>query len=192
MRVPFLLLDWRDAARALGAPQWALRGLLVLATALVLVALRQSGDASGWWAALVLVVAAWTAYKPDSVRPAVLIGLLMASWLVGGDEDNLGWSLVAAVGLLLVHASAAYAAETPPGGSPVTSTHRRWMIQTLIVTAMTAGVWALAAGFSEVRAPGRTAVTAAAMVGVVVTVLALALGTRPADSAAAVRPDRGR
>jgi hypothetical protein len=192
MRVPFLLLDWRDAARSLGAHQWALRGLLVLATALVLVALSQSGDESGWWAVLVLVVAAWTAYKPDSVRPALLIGLLMASWLVGGDEEDLGWSLVAAVGLLVVHAAAAYAAETPPGGSPARSTHRRWTLQTLVVTAMTAAVWAMAEGFSGVRAPGRTVVTAAALVGVLVTVLALALGTRPAESAAAVRPDRGR
>jgi hypothetical protein len=192
MRVPFLLLDWRDAARALGAHQWALRGLLVLATALVLVALSQSGDESGWWAVLVLVAAAWTAYKPDSVRPALLIGMLMASWFVGGDEDDLGWSLVAAVGLLLVHASAAYAAETPPGGSPARSTHRRWTLQTLVVTAMTAAVWAMAEGFSGVRAPGRTVVTAAALVGVLVMVLALALGTRPADSPAAVRPDRER
>jgi hypothetical protein len=192
MRVPFLLLDWRDAARGLGAHQWALRGLLVLATALVLVALSQSGDESGWWAVLALAVSAWTAYKPDSVRPAVLIGLLMGSWLVGGHEESLGWSLVAAVGLLLVHASAAYAAETPPAGSTASSTHWRWTLQTLVVTAMTAAVWAVAEGFSGVRAPGRTVVTAAALVSVLVTVLALALGTRPADSAAAVRPDRGR
>ncbi|MGH3505966.1 MAG: hypothetical protein ACRDO2_02040 [Nocardioidaceae bacterium] len=195
MRVPFFVLDLRDAAHDLGVHQWALRSLLVLGVALTLVAVGQAGDGVGLLVpAILFAVAFWTAYNPDSTRPTFLIGLLLAVWLVSVDDGGLGWSLAAATGLLIVHAAAAYAAETPAGGRPLSSTHRRWALHTLVVAGLTTTTWAIVRALDGVDAPGRDVGTGAALLGIVVVALSLAVRTRPATPIrdAAVRTDRER
>lgn len=196
MRVPFFVLDLRDAARDLGVHQLALRSLLVGGAVLTILALRQAGDESGFLVpSILVVVAVWAAYNPDSTRPAFLIGLLLAVWLVRvDDESGLRWSLAAGIGLLLVHAAAAYAAETPAGGTPTRSTHRRWVLHTFIVAGLTATTWVIVRALDGADAPGREVGTGAALVGIAALALTLALRTRPASPTpdAAVRTDRAR
>jgi hypothetical protein len=172
--VPFVVLDAVDNARLLGAQQWMLRTLTVVGAGLALVAAR--GADSGVGAvpfALLLATATWAAAKPDSTRPALLIGGLLLLWLVAVDNAESGWSLLAAIGVLVVHSSAAYAAETPPGGRAHARTHRRWATHTGLVAAATVVAWSLVQALSGVDAQGRVLVTAAALVGATLTAAVL-------------------
>jgi hypothetical protein len=171
--VPFVVLDAIDNARALGAHQWALRTLIVAGAGLALVAARSADGGIGALSFVMLAVAMWAATKPDSSRPAFLIGGLLLLWLIGVDNAESGWSLLAALGVLVVHASATYAAETPAGGHPSPRTHLRWAANTSVVAVATAAGWALVQALQGVDAQGRALVTGAALIGVALTAAVL-------------------
>jgi hypothetical protein len=172
--VPFVVLDAVVNARNLGAHQWALRALMVGGTGLTLVAALNAATGIGAWPFVVaLAFAPWAATKPDSAGPALLIGALLVLWLIGVDNAESGWSLLAALGVLVVHASATYAAETPAGGHTSPRSHGRWAMHTSVVAVATAVVWALAQALNGVDAQGRVLVTAAALIGVALTAAVL-------------------
>jgi hypothetical protein len=171
--VPFVVLDAIDNARALGAHQWALRTLMVAGAGLTLVAARSADPGIGAWTFAILAFVIWPASKPDSSRPALLIGALLLLWFIGVDNPESGWSLLAALGGLLVHTSATYAAETPAGGRVSPRTHRRWATHAGVVAVATAVAWALMQALEGVDAQGRVLVTAAALSGVTLTAAVL-------------------
>lgn len=173
MRVPFLLLDLRDNAVDLGVQQWVLRSLLVLGGGLSVAAASAAGAGAPWvQSAALLAFAGWAAARPDSSRPALLVAALLGMWLLQVDDGTI-WSLPAAVGVLVVHTSAAYAAETPPGGRTTAATHRRWLVHSALVLSLTGTGWAATWLLEAVRAEGSALVTGAALTGVAVMTVAL-------------------
>jgi hypothetical protein len=174
MRVPFVVLDVVDKARLLGRHQWMLRSTMVAGAFLVPLAARLTDRGPGVTTTLLtLLVAVWAAVRPDSTRPAVLIGGLLVLWLVTVDDPSSGWSLLGALGVLAVHASASYAADSPAGARGTSATHRRWAGQAGVVAAATCVVWALTQALQGLDAEGRVVVTAAALIGAAMTAAVL-------------------
>ncbi len=183
MRIPYAVLDAVDAARALGAHQWTLRMASVAGTCVVLVSAAGAGGDLGLATVLaVLVLAVWAALRPDSIRPIVVLAVLLLLWWSRVDSTVSVWSLGAALGVLLVHGSAAYAAETAPGARPAMATHRRWASQAMVVAAVTTSAWGVARALSELDRSGDGLVIAAALGAILVTTTLLATPSRPEQS----------
>lgn len=142
-------VDLRSASRS----HLRVRLVALLGAALFMVSMAAAGGGGPVaWAGLV-VMGALVVYQPTTLMPTVFALFAVASWWAG-VEGPWHWALLpAALGLLLVHASASLVSALPPQASVPTSLVRLWALRTLLVGAMTAAVWLLAALLVGVATP---------------------------------------
>ncbi|HEY7043744.1 MAG TPA: hypothetical protein VH419_08760 [Nocardioidaceae bacterium] len=173
MRVPSSVADAVDAAHQLGRYVLLVRSVVGGAV----VACWLVGSLIGGFdpvTTIVLLTAATAAtLRPDSPAPLVLIVLMAGFWMVEVRPMSVGWSIVLACCVLLVHVSTSRAAtlvEHSPYDRGVT---RRWLAQTGVVAATTAVVWCVVLVLHDSPLPGGLLASAAAFVAVAATLLAL-------------------
>lgn len=129
--------------------QLALRGLLVAASAGLVVVTAVAGGTVLWFVAVPLVLAtAYAAARPESVVVLVLLAGHAVHWIsiVPVPERVGAWlaTLGAAWLLLLVHVAASAATTWPQRAGLPARAMARWTGRTLVVAALTVPVWALA------------------------------------------------
>jgi hypothetical protein len=124
--------------------------LTMLSTALALLGLAAALAPTGLPGLLVVIPvagAALTAALPGSHAAAAELVLLVWTWLAAVDGETSGWTLLAALLVLLFHSAAMLAAAAPLGGHPdrsfLAGVGRRVGIVAMAVVA----VWAVAALF---------------------------------------------
>lgn len=109
------LSGWIYALRITTASQWVVRGVVVVSAA------AAAWFSSGWvvahvwapWVAVLAVLIAWSAVRPDSSGPLFVVVALAAAWMGGGDGAP-WWRLAAVVGCVAVfHLASTYAAAAP-------------------------------------------------------------------------------
>lgn len=159
-----LVRTLQDLTTLSRAQAWLRAGIVLGAAVPVLAAAAAGAGLPAWVAFAVGVATAISVLQPDSHAPLALIVLLGWHWFVTVDDQGSPWVLVAALGLLLLHACAAAAAGAP-GGAPILATARgRWLRRSGIVAAATAGVWLATTVFSRAHAPGEALLTVSALV----------------------------
>lgn len=129
---------------------------IVGANGIAIVALLAAAPGVPRWPVVpLLVLALATACAPDSLLGLTGLAAYGAWWLVAVPETTSPWSLVAALALLAVHASTAYASAGPATvhGEPVV--RRAWLHDTCLVAGATTAVWALARLASGAPDPGQ-------------------------------------
>lgn len=183
MRPPGAVDAIADSARRIGRDGLIVRSLVVLATAGCWATATAVGRLS-WPATVVLVIVAFAAVSaPDSGAPLLLIAVLTVSWMLEVRPLSLGWSLVLAVAVLVIHAASARAAALGDGGALDGRVARRWLAQTAAVAAVTTGLWAGLLLLDDAALGGAQAVSAAAIAAVA------AFAVLGASAAGIRRPD---
>jgi len=159
-----VLQAWIDRLYATSAQHWALRAISIAAA---VGALCTTAIVSGrWWAfgvALVVVLSAASALRPDLHTGAVIIVVIWWNW-IGTVEDVLTpWLLVISVAVLLFHATTALMATVPPTAIVPLASLLRWSVRTAMVAAATGGLWLVVIAFDSRALPGNAALTGAAL-----------------------------
>jgi hypothetical protein len=134
-------------------------------------------------AAVVLVpLALWAAWRPESPWATVLVAGLVLHWVatVPVPTGTGAWlRLLAAAWLLLtVHLSAALTASLPPSAPLPRPALRRWTRRGALVAGVTVPVWALALFAGEQGVAGDVGLTYAAIAAAAVLALAVHLLSR--------------
>lgn len=109
-----------------------------------------------WPAVLLLALALATAVAPDSLFGLTGLAAYGAWWLVAVPDTTSPWSLVAALALLVCHASTAYASAGPATLHGEPAVRRAWLRDTCIVAGVTGAVWGLARLAGGAPDPGQT------------------------------------
>ncbi|WP_432888640.1 hypothetical protein ACQPYH_08150 [Kribbella sp. CA-245084] len=122
-----------------------------------------------------------TIVLPDSLAGFVFLLVVALGWLMRAPAE-ISWSLVlTAVALVLVHLAAAFAAQLPSYARVHPAALRRWWLPTAIALLLVPVVALAAALVQGADVPG----------SLVVTVLAMGLGTATIWFAAGQKLDRG-
>jgi len=170
-------------ALGLSSSQAAVRSLLVVAS-LALVALTLVAAPHGLVVAAVVLVplALWTAWRPESPWATALVAGLVLHWVatVPVPSSTGAWLrlLAAAWLLLVVHLSAALTASLPPSAPLPRATLRRWGRRGAVVAGVILPVWALALVAGEQGVGGEVGLTYAAIAAAAVLALAVHLLSR--------------
>ena len=167
----------------LSRSQAGVRALLfasaVALVALTLVAAPRAVVVAG---AVLVVVAGWAAWRPESAGAGLLVVGLAGHWVatVPVPVSTGSWLLLlaAAVLLLVVHLAAALAATLPPAAAIPARSARRWARRGATVAAATVPLWALSFVASRGSVPGEVSFTYAAIAGTAVLALAVWLLSR--------------
>jgi hypothetical protein len=175
-------MTWRRALVAAlddlalaGPVQRLLRVVAVLAAALAWTAgaLAGAGD-SELTLAVLMLAAAWCAVTPDSHAGVVVPVALGWQWLAHLDRTTTSWVLLAALALLVFHATITLAAVAPAAAELSRPVVLPVLWRTLEVAVVTAVVW-VAVRWSPVAGhEGHAALTLAALA--LLAVVALAAG----------------
>lgn len=135
-----LLLDLRTASRA----HQRVRALVLVGALLFLAGLALAGGANGGNATLVLVLAVMVVVQPHALAPGLFLAVAVAMWWAAVDT-TWHWALLpAALGLVLLHTSAALCASVPPQAVIPAEVLRTWGARLALVAALTVGVWGVA------------------------------------------------
>lgn len=142
-------VDLRSASRShLRVRLVALVGAVLFMLALALA----GGGGLVAWTGLV-VMGALIVYQPTTLMPTIFALFGVASWW-SGVEGPWHWALLpAALGLLLVHASASLASSMPPQASVPRSVAELWAWRTLLVGSLTAVAWLVTALIVGIASP---------------------------------------
>lgn len=126
------------------------RALIMLTALLAVMAQQRAAPGAVLWPALiVLVLAAFTALRPDSPRGAFFLTAYAVLWLLSVPDETTLWALFAAWHLLAFHAAVAFASSGPAGQLPDPMSVRRWLVDAGLVALATWAVWLLAAWLHE-------------------------------------------
>ena len=166
----WLRASWRDGVRVLRAMpvgQLGVRLLLVATGGLAFGLLPDRGGSLAGvvaWLGLVAVPAA--AVRPGGDGPAVVVGGLAASWVIGygGHLPPMGATVLLGALLYLHHVAAAYAAATPATAMPDRSVVRRWSVP--LLAGLLALVAAAAAAYGTRQLPLSPVLQLAGLAGV--------------------------
>jgi hypothetical protein len=171
--------------RALGLSrsQAGVRALLFAsAVALVALTLVAAPHALVVAAVVLVVLAGWAAWRPESAGAGLLVVGLALHWLstVPVPVSTAAWLLLlaAAVLLLVVHLTAALAASLPPAAGVPVGSLRRWTRRGVTVATTTIPLWALSFIAARGSVPGEVSLTYAAIAGTAVLALAVWLLSR--------------
>ena len=104
------------------------------------------------------------ALSPDTHLGLLVVLLLTVNWLQTVDDEATPWLLLAAAGLLVMHASMAAATVAPPAARWDAAMSRRWGMRIAVVAAATAGAWSVAAVLADADLRGSAPVLVAALV----------------------------
>ncbi|MFM6851220.1 MAG: hypothetical protein ACKOVB_19190 [Terrabacter sp.] len=132
-------------------PEWSLSqlGATTAAMGAVLVYLASLSLAAGgfdpvWWSLVLLPLL--TMLWAGSAAPLLYWGLLLFGWFTLTPAGSFSWwSLPAAAGCVVGHATTALSASSPPAGSFTARTARRWLRHTVVAFLAAAPVALLAA-----------------------------------------------
>jgi hypothetical protein len=127
----------------------------------------------------VVALAAMTA--PDSAAPTVLIMTMAGSWMLDVNPFSVGWSLVLAACVLVVHVASARAATLARGTAFDPVAAFLWARQLAVVVAATVLVWLVVVRLQASPGTGALAVSAAALVLVAGLAVALTRWTFGSD-----------
>lgn len=142
--MPELIEYWIDL-RSASRSHLRVRLVALLGAALFMASFALAGGGGPVsWTGLV-VMGALVAFQPTTLMPVVFVIFAIGSWW-GEVAGPWHWALLpAAVGLLLVHASAALAASVPPQAPVPASVVRLYAARVGLVVGLTALAWLLAA-----------------------------------------------
>ena len=154
-----------------GPDQFALRSVVGLGAAVVLVAAAGAGAAVPvWHAATLLGLAALTACWPDSSAGTLL--LVGAAYVWAGTPESLSpWVLVAAAGMVFAHLAAQVAALGPAPLKVDSTQVSRWAVRAALVWISAAVTWVMVVWMREVPV-GRTSYALGLLLLTVVAVAA--------------------
>jgi hypothetical protein len=82
---------------------------------------------------------------PDSHFGLLVVLLIGIEWLATVHDRTTPWSIVAAVSLVVFHASMAAASVAPPAATWTRAMRRRWMRRSAALMVASAGTWAVVA-----------------------------------------------
>ncbi len=156
-----------------------LRALVIGAALVGMLGVRWTGAEPD--AVLSLVVAALAVYastRPDSPIGVIVVGIIVLNWFFVTDASALGWSVVPALCVLLVHAGLAALSVSPPQSALPGPFLVRWAMHAGVVGVATVVVWALALSLGGLDQPGHVLLTALGFVALVA--VAVVLGQRAA------------
>lgn len=170
------LIDYWVDLRSSSRSHLRVRLIPLAGAALFMLAMAVAGGGGPTaWIGLV-VLGALVVYQPTTLMPTIFALFAIASWWAG-VEGPWHWALLpAALGLLLVHAGAALSSSMPPQASVPSSVVGLWAWRTLLVGALTAMTWLIAALIVGIATPRGGAVPG--IVGLCVLTGALAYVAR--------------
>lgn len=132
---------------------------ILASTAVAIGALIAAAPEVPRWPVLPLMALALaTAAVPDSLFGLSGLAAYGAWWLVAVPETTSVWSLVAALALLVAHASTAYASAGPATLHGEPAVRRAWLRDTCLVGGATTALWVLGRVASGAPDPGQAAV----------------------------------
>ncbi len=139
-------LDWLTVT-----PSRAVVRVMILAPAVLAIVAQQFAAPSSpmWPAIFVLPLAAYSARSPDSVAAAFFITAYAVWWLMSDSDETSLWCLIAALSVLVFHASVAFAAAGPRGQVSDRASVMRWLRDTGAVAMATWGTWLVVAGLHD-------------------------------------------
>ncbi|MEM9035534.1 MAG: hypothetical protein AAGD18_13155 [Actinomycetota bacterium] len=171
---PRTLQDWIDLLLDASRTQWLLRAGTVLAP--IVSVLAAAAASPGWWppgTALVAVLAIAAALRPDT-HFALSVAIVCAwHWAAIDADVASGWLPLAAVALLVFHATVALAASLPSGTAVPNELVMRWAARTGVAAGITVGVWLAVALLDRRELPGNGLLTGLALAVIGITALAV-------------------
>jgi hypothetical protein len=166
MRVPSSVDSVLEAAGDVGTHGLGVRGLIAVATAGCWATAAGVGEVSTPATVVLVVVTIASIARPDSGAPLATIATLVGMWMLEVRPVAVGWSIVLGLGVLVVHVAAARASAMGNGARLRGDVARRWLVQTVVVAAVTTTVWAFVVLLSQASLRGGLAVTSIALVAV--------------------------
>src|SRR3954451_13167212 len=130
MRLPAIVDAPLEAAARVGWHGLAVRSVIGVAAVGCWAVAAAVGEANLPMTLLVALTGLVSVTRPDSGAPLALIAVLGLLWIVEVRPLSVGWSLVLAISVLLVHTAAARAAAMGDGAAIGADVARRWLAQT--------------------------------------------------------------
>ncbi len=155
----------------------AVRAVVVAAALVGMVGVGWTGAEPNMFLSLVVAaLAAYSSTRPDSPFGALVVGMIGLHWFFVTDATALGWSVVPALCLFLVHAGLAALSVSAPQSALPGPFLVRWAMHAGAVGVATVVVWALALSLGGLDWPGHVLLTALGFVALVA--VAVVLGQR--------------
>lgn len=162
-----LLVDLRSASRS----HQLVRALILVGALLYALGLALAGGGGLTAFAGLVVVGLMVVVQPHVLAPGLFFFLAIGMWWATVDT-TWHWALLpAALGLVLLHTSAALCASVPAQAHLPEEVRRTWAARLGLVAAITAGVWGMA-GLIALR-PGSWLGTVPGIAGLLVLAAAL-------------------
>jgi len=111
----------------------------------------------------VMLLAACCALVPDTHFGALAVTIFGVAWLVSVHHVLSPWSLLAALALLVFHASLAAASIAAPSAAWPSAVRRRWLRRVAVLSAACVATWLVAAIAQHNELPGSGPLIAAAL-----------------------------
>jgi hypothetical protein len=157
---------------------WLLRGVVVLALVLALLA----GIPEGYRPSIVVVIvvvagAVLAAFRPDHLALSITMGIVIVWWALQLHAEMPVALLVAAAGLTVGHVAATLLAYGPPSMPADPALAVMWAARAVLIWTAALGVWAVARAYTGHGSPelfwlmGLAAALAGAVVAAVVAPL---------------------
>ncbi|MEP6816164.1 MAG: hypothetical protein ABI873_11495 [Marmoricola sp.] len=142
---PKVLHVVRRVARAASPSQWCVRGVVLLAPQVTLLAGGLAGAEVRWWVVVLVAFAALTtAVQPDGHAAGVTLFLLVVFWWWSVPSASGAGVLVAAAAMIALHVGATLAAYGPSTLEIAADLVRVWVRRALLLWAVAFAAWAMA------------------------------------------------
>lgn len=172
MRTLVDLLSRETRARLL------LRGVILVAPVLAVLAARPEDVPSGWFLALTVVLSIGFAAMPESALGTMCLGLVVFWWMLAASDGVPVGAIPAALLLLAAHVASvllSYGPSKLPVGAALT---RRWLLRAAGVAVAAPLVWLVAVAVDGRREPPGIWVSGLVCAVVVCIVAAIAVTVR--------------
>ncbi len=162
-----------------GIDQVALRSLVVIGASTTVLAAQAAGARPGaWHQVVVLVLAAATALRPESVAGVGVLAGAAYTWALV-PETLSPLVLLAAGGMVLVHVSALVAAQGPARMRLDGTQVRRWAARAVLLWLAAAAVWATSVLMVDLPQPRLAYALGLTLLAVLALATTWMLGARP-------------
>jgi hypothetical protein len=166
VRLPATFGEVADATTRIGRDGLIARALVAGSTAACWAVMGAVGGLSWIPSLIVAIVCVAAVAGPDSGAPFALIVVLIGAWMIQVRPMSLGWSIVLALSVLVIHAASARAAALGEGATLDGRVVRRWLAQTGVVALTTTALWGLMVLIDDAGVTGGVVVSAAAIAAV--------------------------
>jgi hypothetical protein len=121
-----------------------LRGVVLVAPVLALLAARPAELPHGWFVALTAVLAIGFAAMPESALGTACLGLVVVWWALAASDGVPAGAIPAALLLLAAHVAAVLLSYGPPALPVGDALLRRWLLRSAAVAVAAPLVWLFA------------------------------------------------